>query len=343
MPSPTDSCIRYSEFGEMFPARSPANRGLSELTAICQESWHSLRADDFAYTPPMRQRILIASCVCILVLVAAGSVFAQANPEWTEPFPPFHIAGNLYYVGSKGLANYLVTTPQGNILINSDLEANVPLIDASIGKLGFKLKDTKILLISHAHWDHDAGSAIIKEMTGAAYMVMDADVPVVESGGKTDFQYGNSPTTLYRPTKVDRMLHDGEEVRLGGTVLVAHLTPGHTKGCTTWTMQVTDRGKTYNVVILGSPNVNPGYKLVGNTAYPQIAEDYEHMWRVLKSLPCDIFLGAHGSYFGLDEKYPKMKEERENPFADPSGYKKYIAQKEQDFRAELARQKLAAK
>jgi metallo-beta-lactamase class B len=291
----------------------------------------------------MRQSIPIFSGVLILILAAAGSVYAQANPDWTEPFPPFHIAGNLYYVGVKGLANYLVTTPQGNILINSDLEANVPMIQASIEKLGFKFKDTKILLISHAHWDHDAGSAMIKEMTGARYMVMDADVPVVESGGKTDFQYGNNPTSLYQPTKVDRVLHDGDEVGLGGTVLVAHLTPGHTKGCTTWTMEVTERGKTYNVVILGSPNVNPGYKLVDNTAYPQIAEDYERMWRVLKSLPCDIFLGAHGNYFGLEEKYPLMKEGGANPFVDPSGYKKYIAQKEQDFRTELARQKLAAK
>jgi len=289
----------------------------------------------------MQQIISIVSRVFILVLAVTGSVFAQANPEWTEPFPPFHIAGNLYYVGSKGLANYLVTTPQGNILINSDLEANVPMIEASIEKLGFKFKDTKILLISHAHWDHDAGSAMIKERTGAKYMVMDADVSVVESGGKTDFAYGNSPTTLYRPAKVDRVLHDSDEVRLGGTVLVAHLTPGHTKGCTTWTMEVTEDGKSYNVVILGSPIVNPGYKLVGNTAYPQIAEDYERMWRVLKSLTCDIFLGAHGNYFGLEEKYALRNEGSANPFVDPSGYKKYIAQKEEDFRTELAKQKLA--
>jgi metallo-beta-lactamase class B len=310
---------------------------------ILPELWYSLHVGDFAYTPPMRQGLLTTSSVLILVLAAAGCVFAQANPDWTEPFPPFRIADNLYYVGSKGLANYLVTTPQGNILINSDLEANVPLIEASVEKLGFKFKDTKILLISHAHWDHDTGSAMIKEMTGATYMVMDADVPVVESGGKTDFEYGSTPASLYRPTKVDRVLHDGDEVRLGSTVLVAHLTPGHTKGCTTWTMQVTDRGKTYNVVILGSPNVNPGYKLVDNKAYPQIAEDYERMWRVLKSLPCDIFLGAHGNYFGLEEKYHLIKEGGANPFADPSGYKKYIAQKEQDFRAELAKQKLIAK
>ena len=301
----------------------------------------SFHAADFPYTP--RRSIATISRVLILSLAIASSVFAQANPEWTEPFPPFRITGNLYYVGSKGLANYLITTPQGNILINSDLEANVPLIAASIEKLGFKFKDTKILLISHAHWDHDAGSAMIKDMTGAVYMVMDADVPVVESGGKTDLAYGDNPATVYRPTKVDRVLHDGDEVRLGGALLVAHLTPGHTKGCTTWTMQVTEHGKTYNVVILGSPNVNPGYKLVGNTAYPQIAEDYERMWRVLKSLPCDIFLGAHGSYFGLEEKYPRMKEGDAIPFVDPAGYKKYIAQKEQDFRTELANQKLAAK
>jgi metallo-beta-lactamase class B len=304
---------------------------------------YSLHSDDLPYTPPVRQIIRIVSCVLILVLAGAGSGFAQADPEWTEPFPPFHIAGNLYYVGSKGLANYLVTTAQGNILINSDLEANVPMIEASIEKLGFKFKDTKILLISHAHWGHDAGSARIKEMTGANYMVMDADVPVVESGGKVDFQYGNNPGFLYPPTKVDRVLHDGDEVRLGGAVLVAHLTPGHTKGCTTWTMKVTEGGKTYDVVIIGSPNVNPGYKLIQNNNYPQIAEDYERMWRVLKSLPCDIFLGAHGGYFGLEEKYPLMKDGGANPFIDPGGYRKYVAEKEQDFRSELTKQRLATR
>ena len=291
----------------------------------------------------MRQRIAIVWLGLILALALASSALAQDNAEWTEPFPPFRIAGNLYYVGSKGLANYLITTPQGNILINSDLESNVPLIKASIEKLGFQFDDTKILLISHAHWDHDAGSAKIKEMTGATYMVMDADVPVVQSGGKADFQYGNNTSFLYRPVKVDRVLRDGDEVRLGGSVLVAHLTPGHTKGCTTWTMKVTEGGRTYDVVVVGSPNVNPGYKLVRNKDYPQIAEDYERMWRVLKSLPCDIFLGAHGAYFGLEEKYPLMKDGGTNPFVDPGGYKKFVAQKEHDFRIELAKQKLATK
>jgi metallo-beta-lactamase class B len=277
----------------------------------------------------------------LLVLIFASTSRAQGSPDWTEPFPPFHIAGNLYYVGTKGLANYLITTPAGNILINSDLEANVPMIKASIEKLGFKFNDTKILLISHAHWDHDAGSAMIKEATGAQYMVMDADVPVVESGGKADFQYGSS--SLYTPTKVDRVLHNGSEVKLGGIILVAHLTPGHTKGCTTWTMKVTEKGKSYNVVIIGSPNVNAGYKLVNNTAYPQIARDYERTWRILKSLPCDIFLGAHGNYFGLEEKYPRLKEGSPNPFIDPDGYQKYVAEKEKDFYAELAKQKATTK
>jgi metallo-beta-lactamase class B len=291
----------------------------------------------------MRRSIAIVCLSLIFGLFLTSTALPQNSPDWTEPFPSFRIAGNLYYIGSKGLANYLVTTPQGNILINSDLEANVPMIEASIEKLGFKFKDTKILLISHAHWDHDAGSAKIKERTGASYMVMDADVPVVESGGKADFQYGNRPDFLYRPTKVDRVLHDGDEVRLGGTVLVAHLTPGHTKGCTTWTMKVTEAGKTYNVVVVGSPNVNPGYKLIHNQDYPQIAEDYERMWRVLKSLPCDIFLGAHGGYFGLEEKYALLKDGGGNPFLDPAGYKRFVAQKEQDFRTELAKQQLAFK
>jgi len=290
----------------------------------------------------MQQSVAIRSSLLIIILTFSVGALTQANPDWTEPFPPFHIAGNLYYVGSKGLAMYLVATPKGNILINSGLEINVPMIEESIEKLGFKFEDTKVLLISHAHWDHDAGSARIKKMTGATYMVMDADVPVVESGGKADFHYGNTPTSLYPPTKVDRVLHDGSEVKLGGAVLVAHLTPGHTKGCTTWTMKVSEGGKTYNVVIVGSPNVNAGYKLVDNAAYPRIAEDYERMWRVLKLLPCDIFLGAHGDYFGLESKYALMKEARANPFVDPDGYNKYVGQKEQDFKAELAKQKLAA-
>jgi len=275
--------------------------------------------------------LLIATIGC------SGKLYAQSN-DWTEQFPAFKIADNLYYVGSKGLASYLITTPQGHILINSDLDESVPLLRASVEKLGFKFSDIKILLISHAHWDHNAASATIKRLTGAKYLVMDADVPSVESGGKNDFHYGNDPSTHYQPTKVDQVLHDGEEVKLGGAVLVAHITPGHTKGCTTWTMKVRDNGKTYNVVIIGSPNVNPGYKLINNAMYPGIASDYERTFRVLKGLPVDIFLGAHGSYFDLETKYSQQKKRGLAAFIDPDGYAKYVADREKAFRTELAKQ-----
>jgi metallo-beta-lactamase class B len=279
----------------------------------------------------------------ILTLVFAGSVFAQGTPDWTQPFPPHRVIGNVYYVGSQGLASYLITTPQGHILINSSLESSVPLIRDSVEKLGFHFSDVKILLISHAHFDHCAGSAAIKELTGAKYMVMDADVPEIEAGGKGNFQYGDSPRSQYQPTKVDRILHDGDEVKLGDTVLTAHLTPGHTKGTTTWTMKAKEGDKTYNVVIIGSPNVNAGYKLVNNALYPQIASDYERMFRILKSLPCDVFLGAHGNYYGMEAKFARMKEGAANPFIDPDGYKHYVAEREQTFRTELAKQKDAAR
>ena len=275
----------------------------------------------------------------VALIVTANEAPPPVQQDWTEPFPAFRIAGNLYYVGSRGLASYLIATPEGHILINSNLEANVPMIRSSIESLGFKFSDVKVLLISHAHYDHCAGSDMIKRLTGAKYMVMKEDVDVVESGGKNDFQYGNDPTFLYPPTKVDRVLHDGDRVKLGGTTLTAHLTPGHTKGCTTWTMTVNDRSKLRDVVIVGSPNVNPGYKLVGNTVYPRMAEDFEKTFRVLKSLPVDYFLGAHGSYFGLEEKYPRFKSGNVTAFADPVGYKNYVDEREEAFRMELTKQK----
>ena len=278
--------------------------------------------------------------VCFAGVPLTGNNAITQN-DWTEPFPAFRIAGNLYYVGTKELASYLVATPAGHILINSTLEENVPLIRRSVESLGFRFTDIKILLISHAHWDHDAGSALVKELTGAKYMVMDADVEAVESGGKTDFQYHNDPQTLYKPTKVDRVLHDGDEVKLGGSVLVAHLTAGHTKGCTTWSMKLKEGPKTYNAVIVGSPNVNPGYKLVGNDLYPEIAADYAKGFRSLKSLSCDLFLGAHGGYFDLATKYERFKRGTTTAFVDPSGYKEFVAEREQAFQRELQKQQAA--
>ena len=268
----------------------------------------------------MNRRLLLS------LIVFAPWLAAQGNPEWHREFPAFRIAGNLYYVGTADLAVYLIQTPQGNILINTDFEEDVPLIKKSIEKLGFKYGDTKIVLISHAHGDHDAATGLIKKETGAKLMVMDADVPEEEREGRG------------RPgAKVDRTLHDGDTVELGGSKLTAHLTPGHTKGCTTWTMRVPDGGRNLDVVIVGSPNVNPGYYLVGNKNYPGIAEDYVKTFKVLKSLPCDIFLGAHGAYFKLTDKYPKMKD-GVNPFIDPEGYKAYVTEREATFRKEWERQ-----
>jgi metallo-beta-lactamase class B len=259
---------------------------------------------------------------------ASAALFAQGNPDWHREFPAFKIAGNLYYVGTADLAVYLIHTPQGNILINTDFKQDVPAIKKSIEQLGFKYSDTKILLISHAHGDHDEATGLVEKETGAKLMVMDADVPEEQS------------TANGRPgAHVDRVLHDGSTVELGGSKLVAHLTPGHTKGCTTWTMQVRDGGRTLNAVIVGSPNVNPGYILVGNKNYPGIADDYVKTFAVLKSLPCDLFLGAHGAYFGMLAKYDRMKAGAANPFIDPDGYKAYIAEREATFRKEWDRQK----
>ncbi len=268
---------------------------------------------------------------------------ALGPAEWSEPFPPHRMIGNIYYVGSRGLASYLITTPAGHVLINSNLKTSVPLIRQSIEKLGFRFTDVKILLISHAHFDHDGGSAEIVKLTGAKYMVMNGDVDVVESGGKSDFAYGDDATLRYPTAKVDRVLHDGDEIRLGDTVLTAHKTAGHTRGCTTWSLRVSEAGKGYNVVIVGSPNVNPGYKLVRNSSYPEIADDYAHGFRVLQSLPCDVFLGAHGSYFEMEAKHARLDSGGANSYIDSAGYKNYVADREQAFLSELQKQTTAAK
>ena len=262
------------------------------------------------------------------LLILAAPALAQQNPDWHRDLPAFKIAGNLYYVGTADLAVYLINTPQGNILINSDFPEDVPLIRKNIERLGFKYSDTKIILASHAHGDHDAAVGIIKKDTGARLMIMDADVAETES------------TRPGRPgAKVDRVLHDGDTVELGGSKLTAHLTPGHTKGCTTWTMQVDEGGKKLNAVIIGSPNVNAGTILVGNKNYPQIADDYVKTFKVLKSLPVDLFLGAHGAYFGMLAKVEKMKAGGPNPFIDPAGYKAYVSEREATFLKEWQRQK----
>jgi metallo-beta-lactamase class B len=279
------------------------------------------------------------ACLSLVALAFSQTLFAQGNPDWMTPITPFRIADGLYYVGSKDLASYLVVTPQGNILINSSLEGSPALIRKSIEQLGFKYGDIKILLISHAHSDHDAGSARIIKETGAKYMVMDGDVPVVESGGAKDFAYGNSP---YPKARVDRVLHDGDEVKLGDAVLIAHKTAGHTRGCTTWTMKVKQNGKTLDAVIVGSWNVNPGFRLVDKpgqpASYPGIADDYRKSFALWKKLPCDIFLGAHGAYFNMLDKLTKVGQAGESVWIDPQGYQAKLAERQKAFETELKKQ-----
>jgi metallo-beta-lactamase class B len=278
--------------------------------------------------------------LCVSMLFARHACSA-VPADWTTPFPAFRIAGNLYYVGSADLAAYLIVTPQGDILLNSNLESSPALIRKSVVSLGFRFADIKILLINHGHYDHCAGSAEILRETHARYEVMDRDVSVVQSGGHTDFHYATDKTMRFPPAHVDRILHDGDKVSLGGAVLTAHLTAGHTKGTTTWTLDEKEGERTLHVVIVGSPNVNPGYKLVRNPTYPRIAEDYRRQFEVLNGLPCDIFLGAHGVYFGLAEKYPRFKAGDHNAFIDPGGYRAYIADRQQAFEAELDKQSAA--
>lgn len=269
----------------------------------------------------------------IYSLILIVLLCTQASAD--EAFPAHRIVGNVYYVGSKALAIYLITTPDGHILINSGFEETVPLIRKSVESLGFKMRDVKILLESHAHGDHVAGHALLQELTGAEVHVMRGDHSVIASGGQGQYLYTDS---RWKPCKVDRVLDDGDKVKLGGTTLVAHLTPGHTRGCTTWAWKVKDGEKTYNVVIIGSPNVNPGFRLVGNKDYPQITSDFTKTFTTLKKLPCDFFLGAHGAYYGMLEKYKRVKTAATSPFIDPAGYREYVESKEQEFRKKLADQ-----
>ncbi len=267
----------------------------------------------------------------IPVLLLAGAVGQMPDGA----FPAHKVVGNVYYVGSAQISSYLVATPDGHILINSGFEETVPLIRASVESLGFKMRDVKYLLESHAHSDHVAGHAALQELTGAKVYVMKGDDAVIASGGKGQYLYDDR----WKECGVDKVLADGDKVTLGGTTLVARLTPGHTRGCTTWTWRATEGDKTFDVVVIGSPNVNLGYRLVDNKDYPEIADDYGRMFRTLKELPCDVFLGAHGAYYGMAAKHERLKKVDANPFVDPQGYRDYVDMKEKAFRKTLADQR----
>lgn len=251
--------------------------------------------------------------------------FASVNPDWTTPIAPFRIADNLFYVGSRDLAAYLVTTPSGNILINANLASSPPQIRASVERLGFKWTDTKILLNSQAHYDHMAGAARVLRETHARDIVMVGDADVIESGGGTDFAAGTDGILLFTPAPVDRVLKDGDMIALGGVMLTAHKTAGHTRGCTTWTMRVhvpgEDAGTLRNVVIVGGMAALSQYRLAGPRAsYPVIADDFRRTFLTLEGLRCDIFLGAHGGYFDMLGKLQRMPREGASVWIDPAGY-----------------------
>ena len=260
-----------------------------------------------------------------VLLVFAAPLHAQTNPDWHRAIPGFKIAGNLYYVGTADLAVYLIATPQGNVLINSDFPEDVPTIRKSIEQLGFKYADTKILLSSHAHGDHDAATSIVQKETGARVMVMDGDVAEVES------------TRPGRPgARVDRVLHDGDTVMLGGSTLTAHLTPGHTQGCTTWTTDTTENGKRLQVAFVCSVTINEGVHLVGNTRVPSIADHYARAFRILRDLRPDVFVAEHGGVFGLEEKAQRAGADgAANPFVDREGYRQFVERSERAYLTQL--------
>jgi len=278
----------------------------------------------------MRALLLLSLTLAPAVLVAQS---AEDLRNWNQPFPPHRVAGNLYYVGSNDLACYLVATKAGHILINTGFEQTVPLIRESVEKLGFRFADIRILLESQAHYDHVAGHALARKLTGAKVFVMQGDEDVVLDGGASDFYYADQ--MRWAPCPVDRVLADGDRVELGGTTLIAHRTAGHTKGCTTWTMTVSEEGKPLHVMIVGGVNVNPGFRLVANAKYPSIATDFAATFRTLAGLDCDIFLGAHGGYYGLKDKYPRSLTEGWKAFVDPAGYQAFVARSEHAFRDKL--------
>ena len=293
----------------------------------------------------MNFRLKMMRSVALGMVLAGGSLLqAQTNPDWTTPQKPFRIADNLYYVGSRDLAAYLVTTPAGNILINANLKSSPPQIRASVESLGFHWADTRILLNSQAHFDHAAGSAEVIRETGAKLMVMDGDAQTMETGDARDFGGRELPT--YPPAHVTRVLHDGDTVRLGGVVLTAHKTAGHTRGCTAWTMQVMDGGRMRNVVIVGGFAALDSYRLIATpgrpASYPGIAEDFLHGFAVERKLPCDIFLGAHGNYFGMQEKLARLPKEGSSVWIDPQGYQQAIADAESRIQDRIAAERKQA-
>jgi metallo-beta-lactamase class B len=291
-------------------------------------------------------------CSRLLLVLFCTSILAHAetNPSWTTPIAPFRIADNLYYVGSRDLATYLVVTPGGNILINPNLASSPPQIRASVEKLGFRWKDIRILLNSQAHFDHMAGAAEVIRETHAKNIVMDGDVSVVETGGRADFLSPSPNIPTYSAVHVDRGLHDEDTVSLGGVTLTAHKTAGHTRRCTTWTVRShlpgEPAGTMRNIVIVGGTGFWSEYHFVATpshpVSYPGIVQDFQHTFAVLRGLPCDVFLGAHGGYFDMLTKLEHYPHDGPRVFIDPAGYKDFVTEAQETFVQALSKQQAAA-
>lgn len=279
----------------------------------------------------------------IAILAAAmfaltGPATAEVPAEWTKPVAPFHIIGNIYYVGTADLAAYLIHTDDGDILIDGTLKQNVPLIERNIATLGFRVSDIKILLNSHAHYDHAAGLAALKHDSGAVLYASAKDAPILESG-RIDF--GPTASDPFPPVKVDKIVKDDETIELGGTKLTVHLTPGHTPGCTSWTMPVSEDGAAHTAIFYCSTSV-AGNPLVNNKAYPQITSDYEASFAKLKTIKADVFLAPHAQFYHPQQKLALRKKGGPNPFVDPGELQRFVAASQHDFEAELAKQKAQA-
>jgi metallo-beta-lactamase class B len=290
-------------------------------------------------------------CLPVVLFCTSTPASAETNTSWTTPIPPFRIADNLYYVGSQDLASYLVVTPKGNILINANLVTSPPQIRASVEKLGFHWKDTRILLNSQAHYDHIAGAAEVVRETHATNMVMDGDASVVETGARTDFLVPSPNVPGYPPVHVDRILHDGETITLADAILTAHKTAGHTRGCTTWTMRShlpgEPAGTMRNIVIVGGTGFWSEFYFVATpghpVSYPGIIHDFQHTFEVLRGLPCDVFLGSHGVYFAMLAKLKRYPQDGPRVFIDPDRYSDYVSDAQETFEQALHKQQAAVK
>ena len=279
--------------------------------------------------------------VAVLALGAAASLAQQKAPALgTQIFEAYRVIGNIYYVGATDVSSHVIATPAGLILLDTGTTQMLPMIRANVEKLGFRMQDIKIILSSHAHWDHVEGHAAMQALTGAQVMAVGEDAAAIASGVDSSAIAARG----WKPVKVDRVLKDGETVTLGNVTMRAHLTPGHTKGCTTWTMTVQDGGKSYPVVFVGGISINEGVKLVGNTRHPSIIEDYARTFRVLKELKADVFLAQHPAIYGMAEKVQRLKANASsNPFIDPQGYQRAVNDAESRYLKQLAEERASSR